>query len=142
MKINEETSKEELEELIEASETSHYGLPVVKDGEGNSWAIAVDDKVRQEAVTESIKETLWACYPSVLAKATGLPERVFGALASEELGEEVNETLLILVDGTCGIDAVVEEVLERSDYGNFLSREDGEELEFDCGFYGYLVERA
>lgn len=132
----ETVTMDELKKLVDTS-WEHYTLPVVTDSDGNSWAIAFDDEKREAAIRNYAEETLWMMGAIRLSRCTGLSERVLDKLCDAE--DEANEALSILVKGTCGIDAVVEDILEDADYGMHLSSSDGEEVELPCGGYAYLI---
>lgn len=128
---------DELEKLVQDSVYDHYGLPVVKDSEDNEWAIAMDAEERENAIRHYAEETLWMMGAGRLSRCTGLEENVFEALCGLE--EDANQAILIIVHGTCGIEEVMQDILEDADYGEYLSSSNGEEVELACGGYAYLV---
>lgn len=140
--IIESYSKEEIDNLIAASEDNHYGLPevAVKDAEGyeQTYAIARTDEERQNASLQSYEEMLWAFNAEFMEEATGLPAEVFKKLA--ELSENANEAVRAIVDSTCGFEKLVQDAVDADGYGNNLAFYDGEEVELECGYYAYRMD--
>jgi hypothetical protein len=87
--------------------------------------MVLNERERDKEIKEYIQETLWAFYPSFLAKKTGLPEKVFEALS--EKYEDGNDAILALVEKTCGLDTFIKSAIEADGYGHFLAPYDGKE---------------
>ena len=89
--------------------------------------LVLTDKEADEKVRESIRETLWAFTPHFLASTTGIEEAIFKVLAP--ICEGANEAIVALVNGTCGMDYLIEEAILWDGRGHFLAGYDGEEQE-------------
>lgn len=85
------------------------------------------EEEREEAVTEYIKESLWAFKPSFLAYKTDIPEEVYEQLCDG--CESGNNAILRLIEKTCGLYSFVDSAVSADGYGYFLSMYDGEENE-------------
>ncbi len=100
---------------------------------GSAEFLVYTDEEADEAVKESIKETIFGFYPSFLAGETGLPQEVFKALSNCSGG---NEAVLALVEKTCGLGSFVETAVSKDGRGHFLSSYDGtEDAEGDYFIY-------
>lgn len=89
--------------------------------------IAGNDEEMTEAVTESIKQTLWAFNANFLASMTDMPEKIFSAL--QDQCEDANDAVEACIDKTCGIEEFVEAAVRADGRGHFLNSYDGGELE-------------
>jgi len=87
--------------------------------------LVLNEQEREEAIKESIKETLWAFNSSFLAWFTELPEEVFTAL--QPMCEGANDAVLAMVEKGGGLDLFVDKATEADGYGHFLAGYDGEE---------------
>lgn len=97
---------------------------------GNQEYLVVNEEERENAVTEDIKESLWAFNASFLAQETDydlLP--VFEAMVKADLCEGANEAVLCLVEKYTTLESFVESAVSADGYGHFLSRYDGNEIE-------------
>lgn len=86
---------------------------------------AGNEEEMTEAVTEDIKQTLWAFNSSFLANQTDLPEEVFTALQPQ--CENANDAIEKLIDRSCGMESFVESAVSEDGRGHFLNRYDGTE---------------
>lgn len=115
---------------------SHYGLPVFS-ASGCEYAFAQSDNVADEAATEAIKQSLWAFNSDFLAGETDLPSEVFAALSHD--CESANDSILALVEKTCGLDSLVNSAIGADGRGHFLSPYDSDEIEVPGGGYLYRI---
>lgn len=104
---------------------------------GEEYLILSNEEA-DEQVKEFIKESLWAFRPEFLANETGISKKVFEKLCG--MYEDGNEAILTIVEGTCGLDKLVEEAILADGRGSFLSAYDGIEHEIyvpEEGIYYY-----
>ena len=129
---------DELEEYVSENATnySHYGLPVIKI-DGEEFAIAMNDKEADKACYEYIENTIWAFSPYFLEQMTDVPAGIFEAL--HDKCDLINEELQILVMSTCGMDCFVEQAISDDGRGYFIAICDGKEIELDNGAYAYQI---
>lgn len=134
-----EMTKEGLEKLVSNTDYHRFGLPVIEIDDGY-YAIAFNDEEADSAVHDCISENLWAFNEIFLAEQTGIDLKVFVAFSTSNLCESANEAIKCLVEQTCGIDTLVEAVIDADGRGHFLALYDGEEIELDCGAYAYQID--
>ena len=105
----------------------HYGLTLLDVG-GNEYAVGTDDQC-DSAVTEHIRQSLWAFTPSFLSSQTDLPEEVFAALSEqcEGANDAIERIVEKCVEG--GVEAFAEQAAACDGRGHFLGSYDGEENE-------------
>ena len=89
------------------------------------------------ACAESIEETLWAFNAGYLSDLTGIDVCVFEALANK--CEGANDAVRSIINGSCGIDVLIEYSISSDGRGHFLSNYDGEENEGRNDWYIYRV---
>jgi hypothetical protein len=94
---------------------------------GNQEYMVLTDSEADEAVTEYIKESVWAFNADFLASMTELDSEMF-ALASDKC-ESANDAILRTIEKTCGLAEFVEQAVSADGRGHFLSGYDGEEVE-------------
>jgi hypothetical protein len=101
------------------------------------------DKAADKAAANYILDTLWAFNPVYLSEQTGLPQKMFKALAEAQIGEqEHNVILLSLIRATCGVNKFCQDAIERDGRGFFLAHYDHNETEALIGnklFYIYRL---
>lgn len=138
----EKLTAEELREYVQEnqSDTFAYGdLPIIEI-DGDQYAIAFDDDEADKAVTEYIREHVWAFSPEFIAETTGLPEGIFDCLAKSNMCEAANEHVLECINQTCGLDSFVADAIKFDGRGHFLSLWDGEEIELtNSNAYAYQI---
>jgi hypothetical protein len=127
---------------LEPCRHDFYGLDSFSYGR-EEWAIGSDDDA-QEAVTESIKQVLWAFRPSFILGCCGLPLELDEAIQAwqEKECENCNDAIEQMIDRTCELDEFVRQALMSDGRGHFLSSYDGEEVELktEAGtFYAYRI---
>ena len=105
----------------------YYQLPVIELADGE-YAIALSDEIANNTAKEYIEEHLWALNSDILEKLTGIPHEMFSAV-QEARCESSNDAIRTCVDATCGIDSVVEDILENDSRGCYLSTYDSKEIE-------------
>lgn len=123
---------------IDASEVSRqlcdtFGMTTF-EADGGEYAIA-DDLEADSAALESIRESAWAFRAAFLSNETDLPVECFEAM--QEKCEGSNDSVLKLIEKTCGLQSFVKTAVSCDGRGHFLSG-DGEEFERD-GFYIYRI---
>lgn len=106
---------------------------------GGEYKVLTEDEAYQ-AVTDDIKESLWAFNASFLANITNLPEEVFKALSNQF--ENSNEAILKLVETTCGLETLVAEAIKADGYGHFLAPYDSDEQEYTLNDTTYYIYRT
>lgn len=92
--------------------------------EGIPYYVGTDEDLSIGPVTTSIKDLLWTFRPSSLASETGLPIKVFEVLEGQYEG--ANETILSLIERTCGIDDFVKSAIAEDGISHFINSYDGE----------------
>lgn len=103
------------------------------------WLVLTDEEA-DDHTKDYIEDSLWAFNASFLAGQTGLPESAFFSL--NDACENGNETIMQMIQATCGIDSFVEAAISADGRGHFLARYDHEEREFNNGritFYIYRI---
>ena len=90
------------------------------------YKVLTEDQVDQE-VKEYIRESIWAFSPDFLAGETGIDSEVFERLS--EGCESSNDAILSIIEGSCGLDNLVDSAISCDGRGHFLSSFDGEETE-------------
>jgi hypothetical protein len=110
-----------------------YGDTVEIDG--CEYRVLSDDEA-DAACKEYVEESLWAFNPGFLSEETGIDDSVFMALANR--CEGANDAIRSIVDGSCGIDSLVDSAVSADGRGHFLSGYDGKEQEHD-DYYLYRV---
>lgn len=124
---------EPIEDIEEASYAC-YSAPTFDVG--NRQYLVCTDEEADAAVTESIRESVWAFNPSFLSSMTDVPKEAFSSLVDQ--CESGNDWVLRLIEKTCGLEAFVDAAVSADGRGHFLSSYDGEENE-QSGFYIYRV---
>lgn len=109
-----------------------YGAPTFSVGKQEY--IVTTDREADAAVTEYIRQAVWAFRPSFLSGMTDIPEEAFAGLASQ--CESGNDWVLGLVKKTCGWGAFVDAAISADGRGHFLASYDGKEIE-SGGYYIY-----
>jgi hypothetical protein len=104
----------------------------------SEYRVLCTEEAADAACKAYIEDSLWAFNASFLGFETGLGEEAFSCFA--ELCESANDAVRAIVDGTCGIDALVESAICADGRGHFLSHYDGEENEvsYGDGRMGYI----
>ena len=116
---------------IEEQSYDHHGLKLYEI-DGTEYAIGTDDEANS-AVTDAIKQSLWAFNSDFLAEQTGLPEQVFSF--REQLYEDANGALEVLVEKCAddGLEGFVDAAVGADGRGHHLAQYDGEEIEIHVG---------
>lgn len=98
----------------------------------SEWIIA-SDELASKKVKDFIKDSLWAFKTSFLSSMTGHDEEEIKLFASEF----ENDTLIKIVEYSCGLENFVNEAIKADGRGHFLSTYDGVEVELktDDGVY-------
>ena len=109
----------DIEDITESYD-NHYDTP------GGEYLVLDDDQAN-EAVTEYIKESLWAFNADFLAGETGIPADMF--TAAQDKCEGANDAFLQIVEQSCGLDEFVDDAVSADGRGHFMSHYDGEENE-------------
>lgn len=104
------------------------------DAGGGTYMVLTEEESDIKA-GEYVEESLWAFNADFLSGITQLPTEVFTAL--QDQCEGANDTFRKLIDGTCGIDEVVNQAISSDGKGHFLAGYDGEEIEV-CGGGNYF----
>lgn len=112
-------------EDVEPASYDCYGAPTFSVGQ-REYIVATDEEA-DAAITEYIRESVWAFNPSFLSSMTGVPEEAFSSLADQ--CESGNDWVLRLIEKTCGLESFVEAAVSADGRGHFLSGYDGDEHE-------------
>jgi len=98
---------------------------------GRDEYLVLTDEEADEAVKESIKDSLWAFNADFICNVCDLPSELEDGIraAQEKQCESANDWILRLVEKQCGIDRFVEQAVSADGRGHFLSSYDGEENE-------------
>ena len=136
MKQIEGITMDELEELIENSSDTEYGLPII-EYDGGEYLIALEEEEADKACYEYIENSIWAFNPFFLEQMTDVPAEIFEAM--QDKCESINEALQILVMRTCGMQDFVDQAISWDGRGHFLAYYDGREIELECGAFAYRV---
>lgn len=91
--------------------------------DGDSYLVLDEDNATIKA-RDYIEQTLWAFNSSFLADATGLPEKVFRALAEDY--EDSNETIRELIDKLGDFDDFCDEAISSDGIMHFVQDEANE----------------
>lgn len=110
---------------------TQYGLPVIEIDD-DSYMVAPSEEEVDEAVTESIKESLCYFSPDFLSDMTELPVELFEALAKCDFSD--HDVYLQLIESSCGIEAFVKNAVDCDGRGFFLASYDRKEREIDDYF--------
>ena len=108
--------------------------------EKEDYLVCTDEEA-DEAVTNYIKESLWAFNADFILNVCGLDGSGVLALKNmqETLCKDSNDFVLSLVRGTCGLEYFVECAVNVDGKGEFLSSYNGVENEFELdGEYYYI----
>ena len=109
--------------------------------DGMEYLVLTDEEADEQARTD-IEDSLWAFNAEFILKSCGLDSgsNVIESLRKmqEDSCEGCNDFIRALIEGTCGIDAFVEEAILADGRGHFLSTYDGEEGEQD-GYFIYCI---
>ncbi len=106
----------------------------------DSKYLIMSDEEADEAARDAIIDSLWAFRPMFLSGCTNIPSKVFEALSG--LCEDANETILQLVERSCGINELVQQATSADGRGHFISTYDGEEIEIQIKDETYYVYRT
>lgn len=87
----------------------------------------LDDDGADEAVAESIKNSLWTFNASFLAGETGFDKDIFTCM--QDKCEDANSAFLSLIEQSCGLTSFIESAVGCNGRGHFLSSYDGNENE-------------
>ena len=109
--------------------------------DGYEYLVLTDGEADEKA-QEYIEDSLWAFNAEFILASCGL-DSGYNVLESlrkmqEDSCEGCNDFIRALIEGTCGIDAFVEEAILADGRGNFLSTYDGKEGEQD-GYFIYCI---
>ena len=109
--------------------------------DGYEYLVLTDGEADEKA-QEYIEDSLWAFNAEFILNICELDSgsNVIESLRKmqETSCEGCNDFIRALIEGTCGIDAFVEEAILADGRGHFLSTYDGEEGEQD-GYYIYCI---
>lgn len=126
---------------FESLKYGHHGMPLFEVN-GEEWAVGTNQEA-EEAVTENIREMVWAFNPDFICSMCGLPsEFAEGIRLMQEKCEDANPPLLALVEKQCGLPLFVERAVEADGRGHFLSSYDGEENEQDVEGETFYIYRT
>lgn len=110
---------------------------------GNREYLILNREDREKEVRNYICDTIEYFNPDFLSRLTGIEEEAFKGI-SEHRG--ANKLVTAIINGTCGMDKLVEEAVDSDGYGHFLSPYSGEEIELPINmdwdfeiFYAYRV---
>ena len=128
---------------IEDEHTSSFnGLGINVEVDGSEYLI-LDHDARDEYAKDIILDTIEFFKPEFLSRLTGIDTDAFDGIC--EL-KGANKLITAVVNGTCGIDKLIEEATNSDGYGHFISGYDGEEIEFHVNngwdrktFYAYRI---
>ena len=134
----EEITLDELKALVEKSEYTEYGLPVI-EYDGCEYLIALDEEEAFTGCKEYIEGSAWAFNAGFLAQETNMPIEIFELYQEKGICDSANDMCLACIEYSCGLDAFVESAIHWDGRGHFLSCWDGKELELDCGAYAYRI---
>ena len=100
-------------------------------------------EAEQEAKRQS-SELLWAFNADFLAGETGLPPEAFQAIQDNGKCENNNEAIEAILDGTCGVEQVLQAAIDCDGVEHTLSSYDGNEVTLACKvtgqtFYAYRI---
>lgn len=126
---------------IFAETYEQYGLETFSGPGHTEYAVGTDDEA-DEAVTESIKGSVWAFNANFLADQTDLPFEVFEAL-QRDMSEDANDAILRLIERSDDeFDGFVNQAVSYDGRGHFLAGYDGYEHDVVIDgetFYVYRV---
>ena len=109
--------------------------------DGYEYLVLTDGEADEKA-QEYIEDSLWAFNAEFILETCGLDSgsNVIESLRKmqEDSCEDCNDFIRALIDGTCGIDAFVEEAILADGRGHFLITYDGKEGEQD-GYFIYCI---
>lgn len=125
-------------ELVEENH-DYYGLKVLSEGR-REYAIGTDEEA-DEAVKEAVKESLWAFRASFILSECDLPSELEEGIQAlqEKRCESCNDTILALVEKTCGLDSFTESAVSADGRGHFLASYDGDELDLADGYVAFRI---
>ena len=108
--------------------------------DGHEYLVLTDGEADEKA-QEYIEDSLWAFKAEFILETCGL-DSSFDVVESlrkmqKDSCEGCNEFIRAIIDGTCGIDAFVEDAILADGRGQFMSTYDGKEGEQD----GYFIYR-
>ena len=117
----------------------HYGLTIF-EADGAEYAIGTDEEA-DEAVTEAIKESLWAFKASFILGCCGLPYELEEAIEAwqQKKCEGCNDAIEQMIDRTCELDEFVRQAVSSDGRGHFLSQYDGDEIELGNDLYAFRI---
>ena len=99
--------------------------------DGEDYLVVTDEEA-DEAVKESIKESLWAFNAEfIISHTVGEPYQAQGAIQKmqEQLCEDANDVILALIGGEDHLQEFAEDAVSADGRGHFLNSYDGEEYE-------------
>lgn len=105
---------------------------------GEEYLVLTENE-RQDELKERIRQSLYTFSSNFLSYVTDIDESIFEAIHSNGKGAANNEPFLYLVEGTCGLDYLIEEAVEWDGAGHFLSSYDGVEHELENNVYAYRI---
>lgn len=130
---------------VEAKEikNSSYNLENCFEYGSEEYMVLTDEEA-SEAVTENIKESLWAFNSDFIIEECGLDMSGVDSLQKmqEETCEGSNDFILSLIKKTCGLDHFVEAAANIDGRGHFLSGYDGKENEETVAGITYFIYRT
>lgn len=129
-------TEEEIKKLINDAVYTNYGLPIITLDNGEEWQIAADFEEINSACREYFEEEAYEFDPDFLAEVTGISSNVFSLLEKEMEGQS-NVAINKIVEGTCGVDTLVEKFMKQDDCYYFLDSEHGKLVNLPCGFMAF-----
>ena len=105
---------------LQGENYDHWGLEVY-----NGYAVGDEEEVKK-AVSEHIKETVWAFNSKFLQEMTDIPQEAFAAM--QDKCERANDPILQIIEKTCGIEDFIESAINSDGRGHFLASYDGREM--------------
>lgn len=129
------------EDPADITEERHdcYGLTVLSYGR-QEYAVGTEEEA-DEACSEQIKDSLWAFNASFILSECDLPhnlEEVFQAYQEKEC-ESANDTILALVEKTCGLADFIASAISADGRGHFLASYDGNEMDLADGYVAFRI---
>ena len=100
--------------------------------------LILSDEDADAAVTDGVRELVWAFRPEFMENITEIPAPIFEILS--EQCERSNDAILTLIENTCGLNDFVREAVLADGRGHFLAHYDGEENKIEINgaiFYLY-----
>lgn len=110
--------------------------PTDLPNELDDWKL-LDDSEADEMAGEYIRESIWAFNADFLSGETGIDSEVFKAIQDNDKCEDNNEAIESIIQGTCGMESIIDSAIGHDGRGHFLSSYDGEEHEITGNLYLY-----